>query len=417
MRALLLPLSRIGEGVLIALDAMRANRTRSALTVLGVVIGVATVMTMASIVQGIRSQIFTALETAGPRAFYVMRFFSQTPIDPNNLPYEVRIRPVLDEDDARALQRVPEIQYAAIWIQVFEKLEYQGVRTQQMTVWAADDNYMEIAGGTLLRGRFFTRSELTGAPVVILETETAARLFGRIDPLGKIIRVGGTALKVIGIYQRPENIFEPPGQVTGAIVPFRVAKQNFRYDETNALFIAAKGHPRVSVDRAQDLATVALRRARKLRPAQANNFDIITQDQILDVIDTLTNAFFGVMVALSGVALLVGGIGVMAIMMVSVTSRTREIGLRKALGARRREIMWQFLVESATLTLMGGLLGIALGLLAGWGIKELLGLSAPIPVFSALLATLVSIAIGLVFGMYPAGRAARLDPVEALRHE
>jgi putative ABC transport system permease protein len=412
-----IPLSRVGEGVLMALDAMRANKLRSALTVLGVIIGVATVMTMASIVQGVRTQIFNALETAGPTAFYVMRYFSQTPLNPDNLPYEVRIRPVLQESDADAIKAIPEILYAGMWIQIFSRIEYQGTRTQTILVWAADDHYMDIQGGTILRGRFFTRSELSGEQVIVLEEETADHLFGRIDPLGKIVRVNGVAFRVIGVYQKPQNIFEPPGQQTGGIVPYRAAKYNLRYDETNGLFIAVKGRPEVDVTRAQDLVTVALRRERKLRPGIPNTFDLLTQDQILDTISSLTSAFFGVMVALSGVALLVGGIGVMAIMMVSVTDRTREIGLRKALGATRREIMLQFLVEAATLTLVGGLLGIFVGLGLGEVLKRVLDLESSVPLWSAVIATGVSVGIGLAFGLYPANRAAAMDPIEALRHE
>lgn len=413
----MVPLHRLGEGVLMALDAMRANKLRSALTVLGVIIGVATVMTMASIVQGVRTQIFNALEVAGPTTFYVMRFFSQTPLNPDNLPYEVRIRPVLQESDAEAIRQVPEIQYAGLWIQVFSRLEFQGARTQLITVWAADDHYMDLQGGTLLRGRFFTRSELTGEQVIVLEQQTADHLFGRLDPLGQIVRVNGVPFRVIGLYLKPENIFEPPGQETAGVIPYRAAKYNLRYDETNALWISVKGRPDVSVDHAQDLATVALRRARQLRPGMPNTFDLITQDQILDTISSLTTAFFGVMVALSGVALLVGGIGVMAIMMVSVTDRTREIGLRKALGATRREILLQFLVEAATLTLVGGLLGILVGLGLGQVLKEALNLQSSVPLWSAVLATAVSVGIGLVFGLYPANRAAAMDPIEALRHE
>jgi putative ABC transport system permease protein len=412
-----IPLSRLGEGVLMALDAMRANKARSALTVLGVIIGVATVMTMASIVQGVRTQIFNALETAGPTAFYVMRYFSQTPLNPDNLPYEVRIRPVLKESDAKAIAQIPEILYSGIWIQIFARIESQGTRTQTLIVWAADDHYMDIQGGTLLRGRFFTQSELTGEQVIVLEEETADHLFGRLDPLGQLVRVNGVAFRVIGIYQKPQNIFEPPGQQNGAIVPYRSAKYNLRYDETNGLFISVKGRPEVDVQRAQDLVTVALRRERKLRPGVPNTFDLLTQDQILDTISSLTSAFFGVMVALSGVALLVGGIGVMAIMMVSVTDRTHEIGLRKALGATRREILLQFLVEASTLTLVGGLLGILVGLGLGEVLKRVLDLQSSVPLWSAVLATAVSVGIGLVFGMYPANKAARMDPVEALRHE
>ena len=407
----------LGEGVTIAGEALRSNKLRSALTILGVVIGVTVVMAMASIVQGVRSQIMSTIEVAGPTTFYVMRFFSQTPLDPNNLPYEVRIRPVLERRDAEAIKRIPEIRYAGLWIQLFQRVEYRGERTQLLTVFAADDRYMEIQGGTLLRGRFFTRAELTGGNVVVLENAVADRLFGRADPLDKTVRIGGRPLRVIGIYQKPSNIFEPPSQEIGGIIPYETGRQNFRYDDTNALFICVKPAAGVSVDRAQDLVTVALRRSRQLRPGVPNTFDMISQDQILETVNGLTSIFFLVMVALSGVALLVGGIGVMAIMMVSVTDRTREIGLRMAVGATRREILWQFLVEAATLTLLGGLLGIAMGLGTGELLKRTLDLEAAVPLWSAAVAVLVSAGIGLGFGVLPANRAARLDPVEALRHE
>jgi putative ABC transport system permease protein len=410
-------LRNVGEGVAIAFDSLRANKLRSGLTILGVVIGVTTVMAIASMVQGIRTQIFNAIETAGPSVFYIVRFFSNTPLNPDNLPYEVRIRPIVNSTDAGAVARVPQIAYAGMWVQLFQRMDYQGSRTQTITLFGADDHYMDIQGGTLLRGRFFTRGELTGEEVMVIETEVADRLFGDLDPIGRYVRVGPTALRVIGVYQKPDNIFEPPGQQIGGVLPFETARQNYHYDETNNLFIAVR--PRLSQDpgTVRDLATVALRRVRNLRPGMPNTFDLITQDQILDVVGKFTTYFFLAMVSLSSVALLVGGIGVMAIMMVSVTDRTREIGLRKALGATRREILWQFLVEAATLTLVGGLVGIVFGLGAGELIKILLDLRSGVPLWSAGLACAVSIGIGLVFGLYPANRAARMDPVEALRHE
>jgi putative ABC transport system permease protein len=407
----------LAEGVTIALDAMRANKLRSALTILGVVIGVTTVMAVASLVQGIRQQIFNAIEIAGPTTFYILRFFSQSPTDPDRLPYEVRIRPVLQRSDAEAIARLPEVRYAGIWAQVPLKVEYQGERTQQVIIFGADDHYMDIQGGTLLRGRMFTRGELTGEPAIVLETTLAERLFGRLDPLGAQVRVGGVSFRVIGIYERPANIFEPPGQETGGIVPFAAARQRFEVDETNMLFIAVKPWSGVPVERAMDAVTMALRRARGLRPGMPNTFDIITQDQILDVIGKFTSYFFLAMISLSSVALLVGGIGVMAIMMVSVSDRTKEIGLRKALGATRREVLWQFLVEAATLTLLGGAFGIVIGLGAGQLLKAALGLESSVPLWSIGVACGVSIGIGLVFGLIPANRAARMDPVEALRHE
>jgi putative ABC transport system permease protein len=201
------------------------------------------------------------------------------------------------------------------------------------------------------------------------------------------------------------------------VIPFRAGKGNFRYNDSYDLFISVRARDGVPVTDARDAVTVALRHARNLRPGTPNTFDLITQDQILDVVTKFTSYFFIAMVSLSGVALLVGGIGVMAIMMVSVTDRTHEIGLRKAVGATRADILWQFLVEAATLTGIGGAAGILVGLASGELLKAVLRIETAVPLWSAALAAAVSVGIGLIFGLYPANRAARMDPVEALRHE
>ncbi|MDX2183493.1 MAG: ABC transporter permease [Gemmatimonadaceae bacterium] len=411
-------LERLGHNVQIALDNLRASKLRSALTILGVVIGVSTVMTMATIVQGVRDQIVKTIEVAGPSTFYVLRWFSTTPVDPNNLPVEVRIRPELTDAEAKRIAALPEVQYASLWGQAFARLEHEGVRTQGMAIFGADDRYTEIQGGELIAGRWFTTSELrSGSAVVVLQENQARRVFGQENALGKTLRVGGRPAVVIGIWQEPANIFAPPGQESGAIIPFKFLDRGFTYDRTNALWIPVKPRAGVTVAEAQAAVTVALREMRKLKPADRNSFDLITQDQILDTFNSLTSVFFVVMIALSSVALLVGGIGVMAIMMVSVTDRTKEIGVRKALGATRRDIRQQFLVEAATLTLLGGSVGIVVGLLVGRVAGWSLNVTAEPPWTAAIIATIVSVAIGIVFGMIPAQRAARLDPIEALRYE
>ena len=411
-------LERIPENFAVAIDTLRVSKARSALTILGVVIGVSTVMTMAAVVQGIRDQIIHTIEIAGPTTFYVIKYFSQTPVNPNQLPKAVRIRPDLQVDEAERLQSLPEIAYASLWAQLFGRIEYRGVRTQTVAIMGADDRYPEVQGGGLVAGRWFTRAELAaGTPVAVLDEDVAHHVFGRERPLGKTVRIAGRPLEVIGIYEPPDNIFAPPGTGVGAIVPFRLADHQFTIDRTNALMVVVKPRSGVGLALAQDAATVAMREMRRLRPADPNTFDFVSQDQILDIWNKITGVFFLVMVVLSAVALMVGGIGVMAMMMVSVTQRTREIGVRKALGATRRDIHVQFLVEAGTLTGIGGCLGIIIGLAAGRGITALMGIDATTPLSFTVIAVAVSVSIGIVFGFLPAHRAARLDPIEALRYE
>ncbi|MEP6493498.1 MAG: ABC transporter permease [bacterium] len=406
------------ENIGSALDSLAAAKGRSGLTILGVVIGVSTVMAMATIVSGIKDQIVDTIQIAGPTTFYVVKVYSQTPVNPQNLPKWIRVRPDLSTDDADVIAKLPEIRFAAIWGVIQNRIEYAGTRTRAGGIIGGNAGYPEIYGGELSDGRWFTHSEeISGASVVVLDSEIARTLFGNIGPIDKTVSVGGKPMRVIGVYQAAANIFQPPGQETQAIIPYRTLDRQYDIDKTNALFIPVKPRPGITVPDAEGAVTVALREARRLRPADHNNFDMITQDQILDTFNKLTGVFFLVMIVLSAVALLVGGIGVMAVMMISVTDRTREIGIRKAVGATRGDILQQFLIEAAALTGTGGVIGVAVGLGLGKLASVLMNVHGAPPVNLTLVAVAVSVGIGVIFGVLPARRAAKLDPIESLRYE
>jgi putative ABC transport system permease protein len=409
-------LDQFRENVGIAFDAMRVSKLRSGLTMLGVIIGVATVMTMGTIVNGVQTEILHTIEIAGPTTFYVLRAGQQG--DPNNLPPGLRNRPNLDELLAERIAALPSIEYAGIWTQLSARLEAQGVRTQPVVIGGADNGFPIIQGGDLAAGRWFTRSELhAGSAVVVISADQARFLYHDLTAIGRDIRVGGVSAQVIGVWQPPDNIFAPPGQELAAIVPFRFAEHALPLDRPNALMIPVKPVSTASVADAEADVTIAIRELRHLRPGDSNNFDLITQDQILASFNSISGAFFLVMMVLASVALMVGGIGVMAVMMVSVTARTREIGIRKALGATRGDILSQFLVEAATLTLIGGLIGILFGLGAGRLGMMLMKIHGDPPIGLTAAAVGVSVGIGLVFGVLPALKAAKLDPIQALRYE
>jgi putative ABC transport system permease protein len=273
-----------------------------------------------------------------------------------------------------------------------------------------------VNGGDILAGRNFTPMEYAaGARVAIINDKVAESLFPRRDAVGKRIKIFGQPFEVIGLHAEAASLFSNADEPRLAI-PHTTFTKVAEWQK-GWLEIAVLPTDAATVQAAQDQVTAALRTARSLRPGQPDDFAIVTQDRILDTFNNITAAFFVVMIALSSVGLMVGGVGVVAIMMISVTERTREIGVRKALGATRREIMFQFLVEAATLTLVGCMAGMALGALIAWGVRSFTPIPATIPLLSVVAAVAASILTGVLFGLYPASKASSLDPVEALRYE
>ncbi len=408
-------LTALTEGVGIAFDSLRANKTRAALTILGIAIGVMVVMAMSATVKGINKSIDDVLAQTGPTTFFVFRFQGGNQADDDDQdPPWWRYPPITPQEAAR-LRELPSIEGVIMADNTNRTLFSQGQQADAL-VMGRGPGWVLMAGGEMVIGRNFTTiEEEAGDKVVVLADKAAETLYGSQDPVGRPINIAGQRFTVIGVFRPPPNLFAATSGST-AIIPYTTFRRYVAVWNGWARLIV-RPLPGVSLNTALDEVTSALRRIRGLRPGQENNFAIITQDKILENWNKATGMFFLVMIALSAIGLLVGGIGVIAIMMISVTERTREIGVRKALGATRREILWQFLVEAATLTLIGGVVGMAMG----WGgviaVRNFTPLPATVPMWAIVAALAASAFTGILFGILPASRASRLDPVEALRYE
>ncbi len=410
--------SRMAEGVAVALDSLRSNKVRAALTILGVAVGVTVVIGMASAISGINHSVMAILESAGPKTFFVERYFSGglEISDGSDELSPWRRMPPISEKEAELIRRLPVVSDVSIGEDADGPVGFEGVDISSVGVAGRGPSWVAVKGGDILSGRNFTPSEYAaGALVAVVNEKLADMLFPGRDPLGKTIKIFGQPFKVIGKHVEPSSLFGDDNEPR-VVIPHSVFTKVADY-ERGWMEVAVMPTESATLLDTQDQVTAALRSTRGLKPAQENNFAIVTQDRVLESFNKITAGFFIAMITLSSVGLMVGGVGVVAIMMISVTERTREIGVRKALGATRGEIMFQFLVEAATLTLIGCLVGMAFGALLASAIRHFTPIPATIPLLSVVAAIAVSILTGVLFGLYPASRASRLDPVEALRYE
>jgi putative ABC transport system permease protein len=418
------------EIVAMSWDTLRSNKLRSALTVLGIVIGITSIVGITSLLRGFEESIKDLIRQIGPNTIFVQKFSGISMASGTDFDKILR-RPNITPADAEAIEQAPSIQVVDVMFgaggmgMTQERLYYKNLRTKPLVIFGTTERWPEVNELLVESGRFFTSGEVQRRQFVVVIGQTAKQaLFPAEDAIGKKARIGLYQYTVIGVMaKRPSPGFDM-GADDFMIVPHTTYQKQYGIranllgrGQMRSVQIAAVPHEGVSREQAMREVEEIMRIRHGLRLDEPNDFDLLTQDSILAFFDQITQAVFLALVVLSSIALMVGGIGVMSIMTISVTERTREIGVRKALGARRIEILWQFLLEAVFLTSAGGVLGIIIGSAIGLGVHWLTGFPVSLPWWSFAIGIGFSAGVGVFFGMVPAIRASRLDPIEALRYE
>jgi len=414
--------AELNECLWMALDTVRSRKTRSFLTVLGVVIGVTSVIAVAAIIDGLSRNIMERVQALGSKTFFVTRI----PLARfGRLPEHIRLRKHFTFDTARLVQEsCPTVEYAsafatrASFFGSPNDIRYGAERVDTAILRGVDPNYAAaIQIFEVEHGRFVSSYDMDHTRyVAVIGQGIANSLFPNVDPLGKTVRINGLPFEVQGVFAKDSGMFGGPGVDSFICIPYTTFHK--LYPEIREHFLAIAVRDPRELSAAESEVVAALRRARRVPHSGANDFEVTMPDFLSNLWDQLTGALVLLTGVISSIALLVGGIGVMNIMLISVTERTAEIGIRKAVGARRSDIRAQFLIEAVALTSTGGVLGILIGAGISWTVRTFIpALPTYVSPFWVTMGLLIAAGVGLFFGYYPANRAARLDPIACLRHE